>query len=222
MTQVIIVSAVAVSVIALIGFGIYWNQKLEKARTQQFRETANSMGLQFDEQSATHIVGELDSFRLFSQGHSRKFRNMIHGHANGVDMAIFEYRYTTGHGKHQTTHHQSVIYFRSPDLAAPKFELRPENFFHKIGQAFGYKDIDFDSHPEFSKSYLLRGEDESDIRRYFTPDRLDYFETSKGQCVEADMDRMVFFRQGKRIKPEQVNDLLKDGFRVFKLFEAAP
>jgi len=42
-------------------------------------------------------------------------------------------------------------------LKLPFFELKPENTFHKIGQVFGYQDIDFEAFPNFSKGYLLRG-----------------------------------------------------------------
>ena len=37
------------------------------------------------------------------------------------------------------------------------FEMRPENLLNKIGAALGRQDIDFDSNPEFSRRYLLRG-----------------------------------------------------------------
>jgi hypothetical protein len=45
----------------------------------------------------------------------------------------------------------------------PHFALRPEKAWHKIGSWFGHQDIDFDSHPRFSSTYLLRGGDESAI-----------------------------------------------------------
>jgi hypothetical protein len=63
-----------------------------------------------------------------------------------------------------------VISFQSSLLSLPEFELRSENMFHKIGKAFGCQDINFESHPEFSKRYLLRGADEEAVRTFFTPE----------------------------------------------------
>ena len=64
---------------------------------------------------------------------------------------MFACRYVTGGGKHTRVIRQTVIYFRSPQLHLPEFALRPENLFHKMGAAFGYQDIDFDSHRKFVK-----------------------------------------------------------------------
>ena len=209
---------IVLSFVAIVAGAIYLGIRYEKERTSKLRHKAESMGLTFHEQVPEHIHREVRRLHLFNQGRSRKFKNSMYGNANGVDLAIFDYRYTVGSGKNSTTHHQSVICFRVPGMRAPKFELRPEHFLHRIGQAFGYKDIDFDTHPEFSRRYLLRGEDETAVRAFFTPDRLDYFEATPGVCVEADDDCVIFFRQRKRTKPEDVDHLLKDGFIVYKLF----
>jgi len=37
--------------------------------------------------------------------------------------------------------------------------MGPESFFHRIGDVFGFKDIDFDEEPGFSGCYLLKGND---------------------------------------------------------------
>ena len=105
--------------------------------------------------------------------------------------------------------------FHSPDLSLPSFELRPEHMFHKIGQALGYQDIDFDSHPTFSKQFLLRGPNEAAIRDFFTPELLEFFESHPGVSVEAAGDRMIFYRASKRIKPEDVRSFMEAGFKIF-------
>ncbi len=69
-------------------------------------------------------------------------------------------------------------------MRLPNFTLRPENLFHKIGQVFGYQDIDFDSHPEFSKRYLLKGENESEVRSTFSADTLAFYESDQKLSTE--------------------------------------
>ena len=143
---------------------------------------------------------------------------MLHGENQNTELAIFDYRYTTGSGKNSTTSKQTVIYFRSPTLDLPHFAVRPEGIFHKIGGAFGYQDIDFQAHPQFSQMYLLRGNDEPRIRELFGEERIAFFESHPKISVEGADNQLVFYRRRKRSKPEGVRQFMDEGFRVFTLF----
>ena len=144
---------------------------------------------------------------------------MICGQTEDIELAIFGYRYTTGGGKHQHTHQQTVISFQSPHLSLPEFELRPESFLHKIGKVFGFEDVNFDSHPLFSKRYLLRGSDEAAIRDVFTSELLEYFEAQDGVSIEASRNGLIYYRAGKRIKPTDVRPFMEEGFRVYGILK---
>ncbi len=195
--------------------------KYEEARSEKFREVAEELGLEFHAKGDPLVEQSLAHLRLFSQGHGRKVKNMISGQSDDIDLAIFGYKYNTGGGQHQQTHQQTVISFRSPNLSLPEFEIRPEHLLHKIGQAFGSQDIYFDTHPDFSQSYLLRGPDEDSIRELFTADKLEFFEAREGVFVEAARDRLIYYQAGKRIKPEEVRKFMEEGFEMFALFKQA-
>ena len=209
-------------VIAFVGLIIAGTMMFERKRRDAMEGVANELSLTFFPKGEPTMQAALGKLHLFDQGHSKKFMNMMTGSANGVEVAIFMYRYKTGGGKHQHTHNQTVISFQSPDLMLPQFEIRPERLFHKIGKAFGYRDINFDSHPQFSKQYLLRGPNEDAIREFFDVDRLDFIEElPKGVCIEAQHNRLIFYRGGKRLKPDQIRDFMAEGFGVFAVFKAA-
>jgi len=215
MTPVLII----VGVIALIGLLIFFAWKYEKKRTAEMEAIAAEMGLDFRPEGDAGVASMLQSLSLFNHGRSRRFKNMIVGETNNVSIAIFSYQYTTGSGKNQTTHVQTVISFQSSHLSLPNFELRPENMFHKIGQAFGYGDIDFDTHPIFSKKFLLRGPDELSIRDLFSPEILSHFEENQGVCVEAGQQQLIFYRTRTRVKPQKIRDFMAEGFGVYGLFK---
>lgn len=128
------------------------------------------------------------------------------------------YSYTTGGGKSSSTYRQTVIGFQSSKLTLPAFELSPEHLFHKIAGVFGYQDIDISSYPDFSKSYLLRGSDETSIRKVFSPMVISHFEKNKGLFVEVKGDTLIFYRQSKRVRPTDIKDFLYEGRAVFGLF----
>lgn len=204
--------------IALVAFIVFGCWLAAKRRTERFKQAAEQLKLPFFPEGDDLLIGRLNQFHLFSRGRSKKIINMLHGESNGVELAIFDYRYTIGHGKNARTHCQSVIFFRSPMLSLTPFEMRPETIFHKIGGLFGQKDIDFESHPRFSKKYLLRGEDEARVRRLFTPPVLSFVESQKEICVEGGGDQLVFYRQSVKIKPETTREFMQDGLQIFALF----
>ncbi len=154
--NVLIVAAIVVGGLALIGTIIVIALKIEKKRSEALQAAAERMKFRFSRKGDPDLLDRLKGLHLFSQGHAKKIANVLMGKAGALDVAVFDYAYTTGGGQHSQQWRQTVILFESDDMNLPEFTLRPENIFHKIGQVFGYKDIDFDSHPEFSKRYLLQ------------------------------------------------------------------
>ncbi len=199
----------------LVGLGMAANVVYEKKRREAMQRVADELGLTFYQDGDPGLVGELSDMPLFSKGRSKRISNMIYGETEDVVMGVFDYRYTIGSGKNSHTHRQSVAFFRSPDLHLPVFDMRPQSIFHGIGKVFGYQDIDFDSHPAFSKAFLLRGPNETAIRAAFRPEILMLFEKKQGVCVEGRQNDLVFYRHSKRVKPEQVKELMNEGFQIF-------
>ena len=80
----------------------------------------------------------------------------------------------------------------------------------------GFKDIGFDEHPEFSKSFALKGEDEPAMRNFFDREKLDFFAQRKEAGLEADHTFLIYIRElNENLKPEQIGDFLKEGYSVF-------
>ncbi len=214
---------VIVAVILGIGGVIFWSSVVQtKKRREGMRALAARLKFDFFEEANSAMTGSVGGFHLFKQGHSKKIRNVLSGTANDIDVRIFDYKYTTGSGKNQSTHKQSIVLFESQYLQLPLFELRPENVFHKIGTAFGYQDIDFDSHSGFSKHYLLRGDDEAAIRDLFSREVLDNYEHTRGLSTEGGKTRLVFYRAGKTASVDKIEGLMAEAFKVFALFKSTP
>jgi len=178
---------------------------------------AGSLNFSFSRKGSDSLTALLNQFHLFSQGHSKKVSNVMNGRTSDIDVTIMGYRYTVGGGKNSHTWRQTVILFQSSLLRLPSFALRPEHLFHRIGSAFGYQDIDFDSHPAFSKQYLLQGTEEEAVRNTFTDELLAYLDERKGLSAEGDGDKLVFYRAGKRVAPQNIQSFLEEGFGIFAL-----
>jgi hypothetical protein len=209
-----------VFIIALVIGLVIYNSKKEKERTLAMQQVAQQMGWAFAPVAQLNMIPYTTYFNLFNNGHSKGIKNMIYGEINGVKAAVFDYRYTVGSGKNSHTYQQSVLYFETPRLQLPLFTLSPENFMHKFISALGYQDIDFAQRPEFSKRYLLRGQDEQAIRRTFTDHILAFYEANLGMHTEGGGSQLFVYRLGTRIPPVQISQYLQWGAAsVLPLFQ---
>ncbi len=184
------------------------------------RSVAATMNFTFAEKPDKALRERLSHLHLFSQGHSKKIRNVLTGRAGEMDVRVFDYRYTTGGGKNSHTWRQTVMLCESAKMRLPKFALRPEHFFHKIGQVFGLQDIDFDTHPDFSKRYLLKGDDEREIRKLFDTDTLSLYESHGKLSTEAAGHRLIHYHANRRVPHEKLSEFIREGVGVLTLLRS--
>ena len=202
----------------IIGIIIYVWWIMEKKRTEKLSAVSNSLKLNFKPKGNSELFNRLNQLHLFSIGRSKKIKNLMEGETEGSELAVFDYQYTTGGGQHSHTSRQSVFCIYSSKLYLPQFSMRPEGLFHKIGGAFGYQDIDFESHPRFSKKYLLRGDNETSVRQLFNDNLIKYIESKEKISLEGGGNQLVFYRPGKRVKPEDIESFMDEGFHFLKMF----
>lgn len=201
---------VVVAVAAIMATVYY----LEKKRTEEMSAAAARLGFSFSPDGEPGFLESLASFRLFSRGRSRKIRNLLRRQVDDIHITVFDYRFTTGGGKHNQTHDQTVGLFETERLELPAFALRPEHVFHRLAGALGYQDIDFEQDPGFSESTLLQGLDETQIRSLFEWNLRAYFARHPGVCTEGEGSRLLFYRQGRRVDPAQLEGFVDEGLDV--------
>ena len=184
-------------------------------RTDTFARVARAMKWSYSKDGPR--LESLGSFELFSKGSSGRARSTMSTDAHGVDTRVFEYVAHLGEAEGVSA---SVVYFRSDKLRLPAFLLRPEGLADKVAGAVGGRDVDFDSHPIFSRRFTLRG-DEPSIRQLFGADVLSYFERIPDLFVEGRGDRMIVYRFNDTteidptLTPDDVRQLLHEGLGVF-------
>lgn len=191
---------------------------LDYRRTQAVKAVADQLGFTYKETPNQFVDSRISQSNLCAKGRNRRLKNVIKGHSNNIQISVGDYLYTTGSGKSKSTHRQTIVILECTQSYLPKFSLEPENMLHKIGSFLGYPDINFNSHPEFSKRYRLTGPDESAIRNCFTPDVLTFFETHGGFCVEGMGSVFLYYKRGYTCQPQEWQKLINTAFRVYKQF----
>ena len=200
----------------IVVVAVYSWQK-EKERTRVLQATATQLGWSFVASAPLNMIAGLERFALFNSGQGRRITNFMYGEASGIKAAVFDYAYTTGSGKNRQTHYQSVVYLEPGNLNLPYFSLRPEGLLYKIFTAFGYQDIDFGQRPEFSRQYILRGQDEQAIRRTFNDGLLSFYESYPGTCTDGGGNQLFVYRGGYRFQPQEIQSYVGLGLNVLNL-----
>jgi hypothetical protein len=210
--QEILPAAIMAGAVLLVGGAAAWQYFAEKKRREALAEAALRLGLEYCAGDPGLAREPFCDFPVFCQGRSRQFSNVLRGRLSGGDaeVLVFDHAYVTGSGKNRHTHRQTAAAFRSPRLALPAFELRPENILHKVGGLFGYQDIDFEGSPEFSGKYLLRGKEEPAVRGIFDAAVLGHFALHPGWRVEGQGEWLVVCREGRRVSAEELRSFLDE------------
>ncbi len=202
----LLAAGVAVAVVAIV----LTARRKQRERRDAVQQAALSLGFSFEAEGDLAQITALADLPLFHHGHSKKVRNLLAGHAGDHDLRVFDYLYTIGGGDNSHTFRQTVALYPGAGRALPDFFLRPEHALHKVGEMFGYQDIDFESSPVFSSKYLLRGQDETAIRSAFTSEARAFLEQQPGWTVEVQAGNVGIYRAGKRCRPEETGTFIEE------------
>ncbi|MEL7069226.1 MAG: hypothetical protein AAGN15_11325 [Cyanobacteria bacterium J06581_3] len=203
-------------VIAGIAFAI--SKYFDHRRMKAVRAIATQLGFDYCGQSRQFMHGSVWRSELFTKGRNGYIKNLIRGQVEDLPIAVADYQYTTGSGKNKRTVRQTVAVVELQQTSLPQFSLNPETVFHKIGGLFGYEDIDFETHPDFSKHYCLKGNDEAAIRDCFFSDVLSFFENHRQFWVESTGAALIIYKRGRSHKPQDWQKLINSACRVYRQF----
>lgn len=205
-------------IIGIFGTIFVISRRREKARTEKLATISQELGYSFQAAMDPKRLERLGAFPLMNIGRAKKIDNAISFDDPSANIAMFDYRYVTGHGKSRRVLRQTVMSLESTGLVHPVFNLRPEGFWSKVGSVFGGQDIDFVEHPGFSEKYVLKGESEEEIRIYMDTILLDFFTVQDNICCEAREGTILYYHRYTRVAPdaEQLQKFMEEGMGVFE------
>ena len=202
---------------ALWGGMFYWRRRLQQKRRETLDRIAGEMRWSFAPDADDTLRTTMGNFRLCARGRAKRFTNLMRGSGDNSGTALFDYAYTIGGGKERHTVRQTVLSLNVGGRPLPHFCLRPEHVWDKVEAFFGHKDISFDAHPEFSKAYSLRGDDEYQIRNFFNDALIAFIEQEPGLTLEGAGSTLLIYRHRKLVKPENIRGFIDMGNRLLAL-----
>jgi hypothetical protein len=143
-------------IIAIIG-SVYSMIAARKRREELF-ELAQRLNLDYNPGPDYDIAAQYQFLKKLAQGDNRYAYNILRGKYQDNNVHAFDYHYQVTtydkNGSH-TNHYRFSFFILELPVAFPDLTIRPENFFMKVAEVFGYQDIKFES-AEFSKTFNVR------------------------------------------------------------------
>jgi hypothetical protein len=170
-------------------------------------------GFNFTIEVPKELIGK--NFEVFNDGMLKKSKNLLETSRGRVDWKIFEHQYSIGR---RSAFKQTIFMAINKDKILPKFCFGKGIISHRMWED-EYKDIIFDNYPIFSKTYILRGEDEEHVRKLFSPELVSSFEASlPEEIIEAERDTIILYRIGSRIKPKDIEQEFEKVRSIAEMF----
>ncbi len=151
------------------------------------------------------IEGCLRASKLGYPEWTIRFENMMTCEHLGNRIALFDLRSIVGskHGD-TSTERQSITMLLPPISHLPTFQIQPEGLLAKVSIAFGFQDINFDDHPEFSERYRLMGDHERMIREFFTKPVLDLLASNTGWWIDSNRRGLIVYKKNHMLSRKQI------------------
>lgn len=210
---------VILGVVALIVVVAILGHLAAKKRREAMFALASRLGLHFDPGKSRDLPRRFQFLDKLRQGSNRYAFNVLSGRYQGHDVTAFDYHYEThstdSKGRRQTHHHYFSFFVLRLAASFPELKIGAEGFFSKIAQAFGYDDIDFESH-EFSRKFCVRSKDKKFAYDVCNAQMIEYLLANPDLTIEIELDSLAISFD-RRLKPEQIEPHLQRLIRVRSL-----
>ena len=94
-----------------------------------------------------------------------------------------------------------------------------EKIFDRVMAYTGYKDIDFQMYPNFSKKFLIMGKEESEIRSFFKDEVIRFFENQQIYHLESNGEALIIFDKIKLARTDETLTFIEYGKELARLLD---
>jgi len=213
---------IGIGIAVLIGLVIYFSWLAEKKRREALSQLATRMGLAYYPVDPLGIPALLAGIPMFCRGHSRLARNVLRGTVRSRDLILFDFKYTTTEtrtdSKGRTSTRQVDHWFSACvhplECPLPYLLIRPEGFFDKVADFFGFEDIDFES-DEFSRKFRVKSDDRKFAYDVCHPRMMEWLLANRGWHLELVSGYLVVTAGERTWTPEEFTSAIDFALTFF-------
>ena len=176
-------------------------------RQKRLRNLATERNYQYNSQVDWNTT-YLKKFHFFEIRPIDHKYNCLNGSFNslGASWEIADITFNEGQAFTAETFNTTMMVL-SLNKKIPVFALEKEGvlgkIFDRVVALTGYKDINFEMYPEFSKKFLLMGNNESEIRSFFTEEIINFLENHQIYHIESNGEALFIFDKIKLARTDE-------------------
>ncbi|PCI96939.1 MAG: hypothetical protein COB15_08755 [Flavobacteriales bacterium] len=108
--------------------------------------------------------------------------------------------------------YNTTIHVVRLDQEIPQFAIEWEGFlskfFDRVMSYAGYEELGFKLHTKFSSKFLVLGEDEDALNKFFTPKLIQFLEINKIHHIESNGEALMIFNYLRIAKTAEIEEML--------------
>jgi len=193
------------------------------SRQNRLQNLANEKDYQYTNQVDWN-TSYLKKFHFFEIRPIERKSNCLKGTFEDLDVPweIADVTFSEGAAFTAETFNTTLMILKLPKKI-PIFTMEKEGVFDKIidrVRAYtGYKDIDFEMYPDFSKKFLISGNNEPEIRSFFTDEIIRFFDSHQIYHLESNGEALVIFDKIKLARTDETIAFIDYGKELATLLD---
>ena len=190
-------------------------------RQNRLKNLANEKDYRFNHEVDWN-TSYLKQFHFFEIRPIERKSNSLIGQFDdtGVSLQISDVTFNEGDAFSAETFNTTLIVLKL-NKKIPVFTMEKEGLFEKIFDRVmaltGYKDIDFEMYPDFSRKFLITGKNESEIRSFFSKELVEFFGKNQIYHVESNGEAIIIFDKIKLARTDETISLIDYSRRLVQL-----
>ena len=134
--------------------------------------------------------------------------NILSKYTDYGKVEISDIQVTEGAGSARQDSVMTVFLISDLEFPVPNFALEPERLWTKFFEHTWGKDIDFRNHPDFSKKYYLRADNEIDVRGFFREGLIGFLEKQPDVHIESQRGKLLIYDKREKLSSEEIQSVL--------------
>ena len=182
-------------------------------RQKNIQKISEEMHYAYDAFSAIEME-ELPQFGYFKTRKIDKVSNVL----SNDNCTIFDVQFSEGEMIAKQVIKATMFHIHT-QREVPNFTLDKEGIFEYLYHFAGFKDINLERHPDFSKRFYLLGKNEAKIRTFFTDELILFLESNKQYHIEASKVGLLIFSNERLASVKEIKALAYFGASLRKIIE---
>ena len=177
------------------------------SRQSKLKSLAEKYQWTFDK-SVKKFDPDFQRFHLLRHRQVDRSYNTVIGDLSNHRIIIKDVDFQEGEF-HQNVSGQSTVAVIELKKKAPLFTIEKEHLFDRLAALAGFDDIDFKNFKKFSDTFRLKGEDETAIRNFFSPQLIKFLEDNTQYRIESSGTVLMLIGKERPLSVAEIEHLVQ-------------